>query len=169
MNFPYLLSQFHAMPERLHALAAGLSPQQARYKPTPGAWSVLEVLNHLVDEEIHDFRSHLDFILHQEGNQWEAIDPQGWVTARKYNERDLQATLDNFQRERAASIAWLDSLGEIDWETPYVSEFGTMRAGDMFACWVAHDGLHLRQPAELHRSLREQAVGDYVVSYAGEW
>ena len=184
MDYPYLLSQFRAMPERLRALAAGLSPQQARYKPSADvaiaqqspesnaqhlSWSVLEVLNHLVDEEIHDFRSHLDFILHQAGNQWEAIDPQGWVTERKYNERDLQATLDNFQRERAASIAWLDSLGDIDWETPYVSEFGTMRAGDMFACWVAHDGLHLRQLAELHRALLEQAVGDYDVSYAGEW
>ena len=169
MDYPYLLVQFRAMPERLRALAAGLSPQQARYKPAADAWSVLEVLNHLVDEEIHDFRSHLDFILDPEGKQWEPLDPQGWVTERKYNERDLQSTLDNFQRERAASIAWLDSLGDIDWETPYVSEFGTMRAGDMFACWVAHDGLHLRQLAELHRALLEQAVGDYDVSYAGEW
>jgi len=169
MDYLYLHSQFHLMPERLRALAAGLSPQQARYKPTPDTWSVLEVLNHLVDEEIHDFRSHLDFILHPEGKEWEPIDPQGWVTERNYNQRDLQQTLDNFQRERAASIAWLDSLGDIDWDITYTSEFGSMRADDMFAAWVAHDGLHLRQLAELHRALLEQAVGDYDVSYAGEW
>ncbi len=32
MDQAYLLSQFRAMPERLRALAAGLGPQQARYK-----------------------------------------------------------------------------------------------------------------------------------------
>ena len=169
MDYDFLLSQFRATPERLRALAVGLSPQQARYRPASDSWSVLEVLNHLVDEEIHDFRSHLDFILHPEGKEWEPIDPQGWVTERNYNQRDLQQTLDNFQRERAASIAWLDSLGDIDWDITYTSEFGSMRADDMFAAWVAHDGLHLRQLAELHRALLEQAVGDYDVSYAGEW
>lgn len=169
MEFDYLFSQFQAMPDRLRALTTGLSLEQARYKPAPDTWSVLEVLNHLVDEEIHDFRSHLDFILDPEGKEWEAIDPQGWVTARKYNQRDLQETLDNFQRERAASIAWLASLGEVDWDITYTYEQYSMRAGDMFACWVAHDGLHLRQLAELHRAILEQAVADYDVSYAGEW
>jgi hypothetical protein len=169
MDTNYLISQFRATPERLRALAAGLSPQQACYKPAADDWSILEVLNHLVDEEIHDFRSHLDFILDPAGKEWEAIDPQGWVTERKYNERDLGQTLDNFQRERAASIAWLDSLGDIDWDTVYTSEFGSMRAGDMFSCWVAHDGLHLRQLAELHRAILEQAVGEYDISYAGDW
>ena len=169
MDYDYLLSQLRTMPNRVRALATGLSEEQSRYKPDPDSWSVLEVLNHLVDEEIHDFRSHLDFVLDSEGKEWELIDPQGWITERNYNQRDLQETLDNFQRERAASIAWLSSLGEIDWNTAHVSEFGTMRAGDMFAAWVAHDGLHLRQLTELHRAILEQAVGDFDPSYAGEW
>jgi hypothetical protein len=44
-----------------------------------------------------------------------------------------------------------------------------MRAGDMFAAWVAHDGLHIRQLNELHRSLLERAAKPYRVGYAGEW
>jgi hypothetical protein len=44
-----------------------------------------------------------------------------------------------------------------------------MRAGDMFAAWVAHDGLHIRQLNELHRLLVERAAKPYRVGYAGEW
>ena len=44
-----------------------------------------------------------------------------------------------------------------------------MHAGDIFASWVAHDGLHLRQLVELHRMLAERAVKPYKIGYAGEW
>ena len=33
MDTAYILAQFLAMPERLRALAAGLIPQRARFKP----------------------------------------------------------------------------------------------------------------------------------------
>jgi hypothetical protein len=77
--------------------------------------------------------------------------------------------VESFLRERRRSIRWLDSLGKIDWNTKYVSKFGTMKAGDMFASWVAHDGLHLRQLVELHRHLVERAVKPYAIGYAGDW
>lgn len=169
MNTAYLIQQFKENPQRIAALVRGLSNEEARLRPDPDAWSVLEVINHLYDEEIHDFRSHLAFILDQENKEWEVIDPQAWVTERQYNQRDLAESLKNFLAERAKSIAWLESLGDVDWEIAYVSEFGTMRAGDMFAAWVAHDGLHLRQLVELQRFLLERAVGNFDVSYAGEW
>ena len=169
MDYSFLLTQLRRGPQRVRALAAGLSPRQARFKPDPDSWSILEVVNHLVDEEIHDFRSHLDFILSPRGKEWEPIDPGAWVTERKYNERDLEESLENFARERAKSLAWLDSLGEVDWDTVYTSEYGSMRAGDMLAAWAAHDGLHLRQLVELLRVVTEQAAGNYDVSYAGEW
>lgn len=169
MDYKTLRLQFAENPKRFRALLAGVTTEQARFKPSAGSWSMLEVINHLYDEEIHDFRSHLDFILHPEGKQWKPIAPQAWVKLRKYNRRTLAPSLENFLRERRRSIRWLDSLGKVDWDTKYVSKFGTMKAGDMFACWVAHDGLHLRQFAELHRALVEQAVKPYKIGYAGEW
>lgn len=169
MDYKTLRLQFAENPKRFRALLAGITTEQARVKPSAGSWSMLEVINHLYDEEIHDFRSHLDFILHPEGKQWEPIAPQAWVKLRKYNKRSLAPSLENFLRERRRSIRWLDSLGKVDWDTKYVSKFGTMKAGDMFAAWVAHDGLHLRQFAELHRTLVERAVKPYKIGYAGEW
>lgn len=156
-------------PQRIAALVQGLTTQQARLKPAADAWSILEVINHLYDEEIHDFRSHLDFILHPEGKEWGTIAPQSWVMERKYNERELVSSLEDFLRERAASLAWLDSLGEVDWGISFTSQFGSMRAGDMFAAWVAHDGLHLRQLVELHRFLVERAAEPYDIGHAGDW
>ena len=32
-------------------LAAGVSQEQARWRPTPDDWSLLEVINHFYDEE----------------------------------------------------------------------------------------------------------------------
>ena len=169
MDFAYLRQQLEHNAERITVLCQHLPDEQARFKPAPDSWSVLEVVNHLLDEEIFDFRFRLDFILAPEGKEWKPIHPGAWVTERKYNERDLDKSLANFQRERAASIAWLKSLGDVDWKISYTYEFGSMRAGDMFAAWVAHDQLHLRQLVELHRAYTEQAAKPYELSYAGEW
>ena len=70
-----------------------------------GKWSTLEVVCHLYDEEREDFRQRLDIILHRPEAKWPPIDPVGWVSARKYNERDLAQSLAEFlargARERA--------------------------------------------------------------------
>ena len=169
MDVPFLIQQLKDNPERIRALVQNITAEQSRYKPAPDSWSMLEVINHLYDEERLDFRVRLDIILHHPEQDWPPIDPVGWVTERKYNQRDLNESLENFLRERAASLSWLDSLGEVDWETAYTRDGRTMRAGDMFASWVTHDHHHLRQLVELHRALTAQAAQPYDFGYAGDW
>ena len=43
---------------------SSLSAQEARWKPSEGRWSALEVVCHLADEEREDFRVRLDLTLH---------------------------------------------------------------------------------------------------------
>ena len=62
----------------IRELAKALSPEQARWRPAPGQWSVLEVLNHLCDEEREDFRQRLDLLLHHPGEPWPPVDPETW-------------------------------------------------------------------------------------------
>ena len=84
---PAQLTQIMALnAERIRALAAGVAPDAARWKPDPETWSILEVVNHLYDEERLDFRVRLDTILHRPEEPWPRIDPQGWVTERRYND-----------------------------------------------------------------------------------
>ncbi len=169
MNLHILTAQMERNAAAIQALVEGVSDVQARWKPGAEDWSILEVVNHLYDEEIEDFRAHLDLILHRPAEPWPRIDPQGWVTARRYNERDLAESLQNFARAREESLAWLKGLAAPDWQATTEAPFGEIAAGDVLAAWLAHDLLHLRQLVELHWTHTRQQVAPYSVRYAGEW
>ena len=169
MEFTALYQELTHSTEMIRSLLEGIGEEEARGKPSRGSWSILEVVCHLYDEEREDFREHLDFILHRQHGDWHLIDPQGWVKARKYNEQDFKKMKAKFFQERKKSLGWLKGLKSADWNTVYRSEFGSMRAGDMFASWVAHDNLHIRQLVELRRKSIERKTKPYKIQYAGEW
>jgi len=169
MDFPLLLKQMQEDADRIRSLVEGVGPEQARWKPEPESWSILEVVNHLADEEREDFRTRLDIILHRPEDPWPPIDPRGWVTERKYNERDLGESLHRYTTERRASLEWLRGLGSPNWEAAVHSQLGSMKSGEMFAAWVTHDQLHMRQLVELHRAYTEHLAQPYSLDYAGPW
>lgn len=74
-----------------------------------------------------------------------------------------------FLAERTISLAWMKTLGNEDWSTRYTSPFGSMSAGEIFASWVAHDNLQIRQLVELRRRHIERITGGIDISYAGDW
>jgi uncharacterized damage-inducible protein DinB len=169
MEFKTLYQELVNSTEMIVALLADINQDEAQIKPNPESWSILEVVCHLFDEEREDFREHLDFILHRQNEEWYRIDPQGWVAERKYNEQNLAEMQEKFVAERRKSLEWLQGLAGANWDTTYTSQFGSMKAGDMFASWVAHDNLHIRQLIELKRSLIERMVSPYDIQYAGDW
>ena len=170
MELNYCLNQMANQLTTIVNLTNELSEDQARWKPDPDSWSVLEVINHLYDEEMYDFRVRLDIVLRLPGQPWPPIDPQGWVEERKYNEKDLTESVSNFVSERRKSLEWLESLGNVNWDTEYDAPWGsTIRAGDMFAAWVGHDLLHTRQLVELRWLNLNQVLSPYDMRYAGEW
>src|SRR5512143_3826696 len=151
MNFESLIEQLAADAGRVRELVDGVTDEQAHWKPAPDSWSVLEVINHLYDEEREDFRLRLEYILTRPGEPWPPIAPQEWVTARSYNSRDLAASLEAYLEERHKSLEWLKALANGDWEKGETAPWGgVLRAGDMLAAWVAHDIHALRQLSELH-------------------
>jgi len=169
MHFKTLYRELENSTEMMRALLSGITQEEARIKPNAGSWSILEVVCHLYDEEREDFREHLDFILYRQSEEWHRIDPEGWVTERKYNEQDFAESQAKFFEERKKSLEWLKGLFSANWDTTYTSQFGSMMAGDMFASWVAHDNLHIRQLVELRRNHIERIAKLYNIEYAGEW
>jgi hypothetical protein len=93
MDLDWIIVHMDKNAQAIQALVQGISDELARWKPGPGDWSILEVINHLHDEEIEDFRAHLDLILNRGDEPWPRIDPEGWVVERRYNERDLAQSL----------------------------------------------------------------------------
>ena len=169
MNPEYFIQQLSLSAEAIRALASGITTEQSRWKPDPDSWSILEVVNHLFDEEREDFRAHLQGVLQVPVAGWTSIAPEIWVTERHYLDRKLAPSLQNFLRERAQSIAWLKGLESPDWQAVYNLPWGRLSAGDLLVSWAAHDLLHLRQLVELRYAFQAKAAQPYGVGYAGEW
>ncbi len=145
-----------------------LSEEQWRWKPKPEKWSVLEVINHLVDEERDDFRMRIDLTLHQPGTNWPPIDPPQWAIDRKYNQRDPQQSLWQFGEERRRSLDRLRCLSDPDWLAAYEHpKIGILRAGDLLLSWATHDLLHIRQLSNLLREWNNTNGAPFSDRYAG--
>ena|ERR1700690_1372652 len=169
MEFKLLYEELANSTEMIRAVLTGLSQEEARVKPNAESWSMLEVICHLYDEEREDFREHLDFIVNRRTDEWHRINPQGWVSERKYNEQDFRTMKEKFFEERKKSLEWLRELSSADWDKPYTSPSGSKSAGEMLASWIAHDNLHVRQLVELRRYRIENITKPYGIQYAGDW
>ena len=151
----------------IQGLVSGLDETQSRWRPEPGKWSVLEVINHLYDEEREDFRHRLDLTLHTSDAAWTPNDPERWVSERKYNERDLKNSLENLISERRKSIAWLNALESPEWNSAYEHPvFGSIAAGDILCAWLAHAYFHARQISNLFIEYTRVLSNHFSTGYA---
>jgi hypothetical protein len=172
MDAKPLMDRMDRMAPTVRALVSGLSREEATFRPPSGAWSIVEIVNHLADEDRDDFRRRLRLTFEHPGTPWPTNDPEEWARSRKYQEQDLEESLVRFERERAESLAWLRSLRSPDWKTAYQHpKVGPVTAGELMVSWPAHDALHIRQIAKrlFELTAREGAADGFVTKYAGEW
>lgn len=160
------------VPIAIEAMVCGITDADARFKPPSGAWSILEVVCHLCDEESLDFRARIESTLRDPGAPWPLTDPEGWATERRYNEQDLAERLKTFARLRSETVAWLSSLTSADWTMAYHHpRHGPVAAGTLMVSWPAHDALHIRQIAKRLFEIAgcDAAPCGFETRYAGEW
>ena len=146
-----------------------VSDKQACWKPGRDKWSILEVINHLYDEEREDFRKRLELVLLDNSEDpWPPIDPEGWVVQRNYNDRNLKQSLRNFFNEREKSLLWLDTMGLPDWKAAYRHpRMGPMSVELILANWLAHDLFHIRQVTDLQFAYLTKVVTPVSLDYSG--
>lgn len=170
MNAEKLIASLERFGQMLPAIVAAISEEDSRWKPPDGAWSILEIICHLADEEEFDFRKRVELTLSDPTAHWPPIDPEGWAVERRYNDDNLSKTIQRFTSLRAESVAWLRSLKQPDWTQAYTHpRLGPFPAGDVFAAWAAHDTLHLRQIAKRLHQMAVRDAGEFSTRYAGEW
>jgi hypothetical protein len=169
-KFQNLIESLRRFGVILPQLVADVSSDDARWRPVDGSWSILEVVSHLCDEEEYDFRARVRSTLETPERPWDPIDPPGWAVERRYNERELATEAARFQQLRASSVTWLRSLDNPDWSRTHLHpKFGPLNAGELFAAWVAHDQLHLRQIAKRQFQMIQRDAEPYSTHYAGDW
>jgi hypothetical protein len=170
VNLSMMIDRMERFPATLSTLLADIPNQDARFKPQTGAWSILEILRHLGDEEVDDFRARVRSTLEDPARPWSPIDPETWARDRRYNDDDPAEALDRFACERAASIAWLRTLANPDWSLTYAHpKAGPIAAGDLMLSWAAHDALHLRQISKRIYELTLRDAPKFSADYAGPW
>jgi hypothetical protein len=146
VNSQHLIAELARFPATLRALLDGLSDDEIRFRPAAGTWSILEIVTHLADEEVEDFRARLFRTLEDPNEPWDPIAPEQWVEERRYADGKLDEVLDRFCTERASSLEALDALEDPDWNAMHEHPvIGPLRAGDLLVSWVVHDKLHHHQ------------------------
>jgi hypothetical protein len=168
MRDEVLRRELRANADRIAALVGNVTSDQSRWRPSADVWSIREVVAHLHDEERQDFRVFLPGLLALERPlPPDLAEPSDRPTG---NDRELEASLTGFLDERARSIAWLETLGEPDWDATGELPWGaTIRAGDMLASWAVHDVLHIRQLVELLHAHVVREAAPFDPAHAGEW
>ena len=170
MNLECLMKSLERFSRILPAAVSELDSEVATWKPAPEHWSILEVVCHLADEEVHDFRPRVRLTIESPGTAWPPFDPQQLAIDGRYNEQNLQDALERFLQERNDSLKWLRSLNRVDWDQSFEhSLMGPTPAGRIMAAWAAHDWLHLRQISKRFFEMVERDGEPYDVHYAGKW
>lgn len=170
MQLEIALARLSQNLDIVRAFTNGMPEAQGHWRPEPDVWSITDVVNHLVDEEVLDFRTRIELTLLAPEEPFPPIDPPAWVAAHDYASRELAESVARFTAERHRSLAWLAQLPDADWSRRHDAPWGgTIAAGDLLASWIAHDHLHIRQLNELHYAYLGSAAEPYAVEYAGEW
>lgn len=166
-----LIERLARFPAVLESMCAVVSAEDARWKPAPEHWSILEVAAHLLDEEKEDFSARIRSTLEDPSRAWPPLILDGVAEKRGYNQRDMGATLREFRSAREANIAWLRSAARTaDWTVSYQHpKVGALAAGMLLASWSAHDALHMRQISKRLYELAARDGAPFSIEYAGGW
>ena len=170
INVEEIVRNLSANAQAMRSLVQTLSGEQAQWKPNPDTWSMMQVMEHVYNEERIDFRKILKRMLNDPPRQTGQLHHEEYVPVES-----CRQALEGFLVEREASIQWLRALNSPDWDMDSQWPFGpagevtTFRAGDVLLSWVEHDVLHMRQMIELLHAWNEKQAPPYSLTYAGGW
>jgi hypothetical protein len=147
------LDHLAATPDIFRALLAGLSDEDARWKPAPERFSIAEVLEHVSHVEAHCFRSRLDHMLAADNPDVEPYDQNAFYAAGTYSDRDPEESLAHWEEQREDNLELLRGLEPAALSrTATHPVLGQFTLAHMLNEWAFHDLAHVRQIAELVRA-----------------
>jgi hypothetical protein len=136
-------------PRVVSGLLKGLGPEWVDRPYGEGTWPAREVVAHLIHAERTDWMVRVRHILQQaDSSALPAFDRAGH---KGLLEQTLDELLDEFARERVASVEALRALGlgEADMARGGVHPaLGAVTLGNLVATWAVHDLNHVSQIAK---------------------
>jgi hypothetical protein len=151
-----LLTLLAETPQQIAGLTADRPGALLHTAPSPGEWSVNDVLAHL--RSCADvWGSYMAQILDEDMPTIRAVNPTTWIKKTDYPEQNFQPSFQVFVTQRVALLALLEPLAAEDWSrAATVTGSGKPRIRTLHAYgeWlVNHERTHLRQIKRLMNSL----------------
>jgi uncharacterized damage-inducible protein DinB len=134
-----------AAPKKLAALVRGKNKKQLTRRPTPGMWSVAEIMAHLADAEVV-VSWRLRQILGSNGVSLQPFDQDVWASTLDYAHRDVKQSLETYRVLRDGNITLLKSIPKPLWDNYGVhQERGNESVAHIVRMIAGHDVNHRRQ------------------------
>ena len=141
-------------PGILQAMLDRLTSEQLNWKPSADRWGISEVLTHLEDVELRVIGLRARRIVAEETPLLETYDQLEEAAKGTYSGRDGRDQLERFCRVRQESLDWLRGLAPGDLQrTGQHPEAGLIRLENIMNLWAFHDIGHIKQIAEIVRTL----------------
>jgi hypothetical protein len=110
-----LVTRYAGGPARLEAALAGLSPDEARFRPDPEHWSIHEIVVHLADTDLVA-AARIRHLLGEPGATLVAFDQNEWARVMSYASQPLDAAIALFRAVRTSTAAVLRQAPAGAWE-----------------------------------------------------
>jgi hypothetical protein len=135
------------------AAVAGLSERELRTPERPGKWSIIQVLQHLVETElVYAYRTRT--ILTRETPPIEGYDQDRWASTLRYQDAPIGETLLELRALRGRNLRLLRALSEEELDRAGLhSERGLESVRQIRSLIAAHDLVHRNQIERIKRSL----------------
>ena len=130
---------------QISTLIGGASVQQLTCRPSPGKWSVVEIVAHLAEDEMATSWRYRRMIEHDGGHLY-GFDQDLWAQLGKYGTWSASEALELFRLLREANLRMLASLSPEQWEhSGEHAERGRLTVADLVRHMAAHDINHVKQ------------------------
>ena len=140
------LAALEATMPALRRLTGALGDAALDFHPAPDAWSVREVLAHLVDDEAFIMRQRLARIVKEDRPHLAPHDEKQWYASRTTARDARDELLADFETQRAASLSLARLLRPGDWRrVGFQPEYGEFTAEAWLTRWAEHNAVHLNQ------------------------
>ncbi len=126
-------------------LLTGRSEEELRRRPSPGKWSVVEILAHLADDELVTAWRYRQMI-ERSGCELSAFDQDQWARLGGYGSWSAEEGLMLFRLLREANLRMLSHVTEEEWESWGLhAERGKITVRDLARHMAGHDRNHIDQ------------------------
>jgi hypothetical protein len=149
-----LIARYSAGYDEVIDALEGFPPELLTAHPLPGKWSAREIVHHLADSESTS-AIRLRRLLAEDRPVIQGYDQDQYAIRLKYNEREIEPSLEALRAARATTTQILELMTEADWNREGEhTESGRYTSEDWLQIYAAHAHNHAAQIRKLRDVLQ---------------